>query len=281
MQHHRKVQRRSGRAATRLAAFAALGVCLGGPAAAQEGNARYQVDMELVIAVDVSASMDREEFLIQRRGYAEAIRHPDVLRTIQAGALQRIALTYVEWSSPSWQNVVVPWQIVDDAGSASQFAAALESQPLQIGRGTSISEAITFSARQLRSNQYRSNRNVIDISGDGPNNFGRPVAAARDEAVASGIVINGLPILIEPSPTVPDIARYYAECVVGGAGSFVLPVSRIAEFAETIRRKLVLEIARLSEARIVPVQAAPPVDCLAGEKMRERYADPYYPGLGG
>lgn len=247
--------------------------------AAQEPRASISVDMELVIAVDVSASMDREEFLVQRRGYVKAIRHPDFLRAIQAAGFQRIALSYVEWSSQSWQKVIVPWQVIEDDASAGAFAAALERQPLDIGRGTSISAAIDFGTALLQSNGYDSNRSVIDISGDGPNNFGQPVAAARDAAVSSGVVINGLPILITPSPTVPDVAEYYSDCVIGGPGSFVLPVKRVEEFAESIRRKLIMEIAGLPKATVVPVAAAAPVDCLAGEKMRERYADPYYPGL--
>ena len=240
--------------------------------------ANRQVDMELVIAVDVSASMDREEFLVQRSGYVEAIRHPDIVSAIEAGGLRRIALTYVEWSAP-WQKTVVPWQVIDGAESAEAFAAALEAQPLDIGRGTSISAAIGFGTVQLQSNGYDSGRSVIDISGDGPNNFGEPVTTARDEAVENGVIVNGLPILIAPSPTVPDVAAYYSDCVIGGPGSFVLPVKRIEEFAEAIRRKLIREIAGTAESAIVPVSAAASVDCLAGEKMRELYADPYYPGL--
>jgi hypothetical protein len=241
--------------------------------------ANLQVDMELVIAVDVSASMDREEFLVQRSGYVEAIRHPDILRAIQVGRFRRIALTYVEWSAQSWQKITVPWQVIEDEASAAAFAATLEGQPLEIGRGTSISAAIGFGSALLESNSYDSNRSVIDISGDGPNNFGPPVAAARDEAVADGVVVNGLPILIKPSPLVPDVAAYYADCVIGGPGAFALPVKNIKEFAEAIRRKLILEIAGRVDATIVPVAAVASVDCLAGEKMRERFADPYYPGL--
>jgi hypothetical protein len=237
-----------------------------------------EVDMELVLAVDVSASMDREEFLVQRSGYVEAVRHPDVLRAIQAGRYRRIALTYVEWSAQTWQKITVPWQVIQDEGSAAAFAAMLEEQPLEIGRGTSISAAIGFASGLLESNSYKSNRSVIDISGDGPNNFGGPVAAARDEAVADGVIVNGLPILIKPSPLVPDVAAYYSDCVIGGPGAFVLPVKSIEEFAEAIRRKLIMEIAGRVDAAIVPAAAAV-VDCLAGEKMRERFADPYYPGL--
>ena len=267
------------RATKRLLVLAAFGLSGASHVAAQEHIAPLPVDMELVLAVDVSASMDREEFLVQRSGYVEALRHPDIVRAIQAGGLHRIALTYIEWSSPSWQKVVVPWRVIDDATSAAEFAAALERQPLDIGRGTSISEAIAFGVGQLRSNRYNSNRRVIDISGDGPNNYGHPVVPARDEALKRGIVINGLPILIKPSPLVPDVVAYYSHCVIGGPGSFVLPVNQIKEFVEAIRRKLILEIAGRWKATIIPIQGAPPADCLAGEKARKRFADQFYPGL--
>lgn len=235
--------------------------------------------MELVLAVDVSASMDREEFLVQRRGYVEAIRHPDFVRAILSGDLRRIALTYVEWSGPGWQKVVVPWRLVKGGDSANAFADALATEPLVVARGTSISAAIEFGAALLESNGYDGSRRVIDVSGDGPNNYGAPVAEARDAAVAQDIVINGLPILIRPSPIVPDIVRYYFDCVVGGPGSFVLPLRRAEEFSLAIRRKLILEVAADPPARIVPAALEEPTDCLIGERMREIYADPYYPGL--
>jgi hypothetical protein len=259
----------------------AFAICASSTALAQgaERAAALSVDMELVLAVDVSASMDRDEFLVQRRGYVEAIRHPDILRAIQAGRHRRIALTYVEWSAQSWQKVTVPWQVIKDEASAAAFAATLEEQPLEIGRGTSISAAIDFASALLESNSYESGRSVIDISGDGPNNFGEPVVAARDEAVTGGVVVNGLPILIKPSPLVPDVAAYYTGCVIGGPGAFALPVKTIGEFAEAIRRELIMEIAGRIDATIVPAAASAPADCLAGEKMRERFADPYYPGL--
>jgi Protein of unknown function (DUF1194) len=235
------------------------------------------VDLALVIAVDVSRSMDTEEFRLQRNGYVEAIRDPDFIAAAISGGERRIALTYVEWSGPLSQRIVVPWKLIDGAEAAEKFAAALEAEPPAIGRGTSISGAIEFAAVLLEANGYEAARRVIDISGDGPNNYGPPVAAARDLAVARGIVINGLPILIRPSPIVPDIARYYSDCVIGGPGSFVLPVRRVEEFAEAIRRKLILEVAGAPAANIFAVAA--PSDCLIGEKARERYSDQYYPGL--
>ena len=165
------------------------------------------------------------------------------------------------------------------AESADAFSSALAEQKLVLARGTSISAAITFSAALLRVAPFDTVRKTIDISGDGPNNYGRPVQQARDEAVAEGIVINGLPIIIAPSPTVPSVSRYYAECVIGGPGSFMLPVRNRDEFKLAIRRKLILEIAGRRSDRIIPVAAEAPVDCLAGEKLRQRLADPYYPGL--
>ena len=209
-----------------------------------------------MIAVDVSGSMDREEFVLQRRGYSEAIRHPNFIAAIRAGPNQRIAVTYVEWSGTRQQKVIVPWRVIDGVETAEIFTAELDRQPLVIARGTSISAAVTFSAELFQANAYESERQVIDVSGDGPNNYGPPILEARDGVVESGIVINGLPILIRPSPLTPDIVRYYSDCVIGGPGSFVLPVRRVAEFALAIRRKLILELVGASHHRIIPVQAS-------------------------
>jgi Protein of unknown function (DUF1194) len=245
----------------------------------QESDGLVPVDLELVIAVDVSASMDREEFLLQRGGYGAAIRHPDFVRAVLAGEYRRIAVTYVEWSGRNWQKVVVPWRLIDGPDSAEAFSAALSERPLVLARGTSISTAVSFSTALFEANGFSGTRRTIDISGDGPNNYGAPVTESRDDAVGQGIVINGLPIVIRPSPTVPDLVRYYTDCVIGGPGSFVLPVREKAAFALAIRRKLILEVAARQRAGIVPVSAEEPADCLIGEKMRETYADPYLPGL--
>ncbi len=257
-----------------------LAVALLSAAAAQAQNlgGAVPVDLELVIAVDVSASMDREEFLLQRSGYKEAIRHPDFVRAILAGDHRRIAVTYVEWSGRRWQKIIVPWRLIDSPGSAEAFSAELDKQPLILARGTSISTALSFGAALFEANDFAGDRKAIDISGDGPNNYGRPVTEARDAAVANGIVVNGLPIVIAPSPIVPDLARYYAECVIGGPGAFMLPVTKAEELALSIRRKLILEVAGRFPAGVVPVAAEAPVDCLAGEKQRALVA-PYYPGI--
>jgi hypothetical protein len=184
----------------------------------------------------------------------------------------------VEWSSRRLQQTIVPWRMIDGIESATAFARELESQPIESERQTSISAALRFSASLFVANGYDGTRRAIDISGDGPNNSGPPLAPMRDRIVAQGIVINGLPILIRPSPLYPAMDRYYADCVIGGKGSFVLPVRALEEFAEAIRHKLLLEIANRSAGRIVPVQAREPVDCLIGETLRDLYA-PHFPGL--
>ncbi|MGF7006522.1 DUF1194 domain-containing protein [Aminobacter sp. BE322] len=238
------------------------------------------VDVELVLAVDVSRSMDSEEFALQRAGYVEALRHPDFVEAVLAGRYRRIAVTYFEWAGTVRPESTVPWQIVDGPASAAAFAARLEARPFGGYRGTSISGAVAHGADLLRNNAVESWRRVIDVSGDGPNNAGPPVTLARDAALAQGIVINGLPILIRPSGTVDDLDRYYAECVIGGSGSFVLPIRDIAEFATAIRRKLILEVSG-TDAPPLPVkaEAAPAGYCMAGERDRRIYSDPYYPEL--
>jgi hypothetical protein len=244
-------------------------------AAAADGT---PVDVELVLAVDVSRSMDTEEFAQQRAGYAEALRHPDFLRAILTGANRRIALTYFEWASTVRGETVVPWQIIDSAESAEDFAAKLETRPSDTYRGTSISSALTFGTSLFEENGLDGWRHVIDVSGDGPNNIGVPVKMARDVAVSRGITVNGLPILIRPS-TLVELDRYYAECVTGGPGSFVLPIHASSEFATAIRRKLILEVSGLVEAPVIRAEAEAPVDCEKGERDRRLYSDPYFPQL--
>jgi Protein of unknown function (DUF1194) len=237
------------------------------------------VDVELVLAVDVSESMDRDEFAVQRAGYVRALRDPAFIRAARSGPSGRIAVSYFEWAGSIRATSIVPWQIIDDTQSALHFAAQLEARPFNAFRGTSISGALAFGVSMLAANGFESRRLVIDVSGDGPNNFGPPVAAARDAAVARGVTINGLPILIRPSPLFPAMDRYYAACVVGGPGAFVLPVRAVLEFATAIRRKLILEVSGAPEAPIIPVAGEPAVDCLLGERARRATSDRYYPEL--
>jgi hypothetical protein len=238
------------------------------------------VDVELVLAVDISRSMDPEEFALQRAGYVAALRHPDFINAVRAGNHGRIALTYFEWAGTVRHETQLPWTVIDGAETADAFAAALEKIPVRSFRGTSISGALVYGARLFDGNAFEGDRKVFDVSGDGPNNVGLPVVAARDAALAKGIIVNGLPILIRPSYTVRELDRYYSECVTGGPGSFVLPIRHASEFATAIRRKLILEVGGAPPAqRVIPVQAVEPMDCERGERERRLFSDPYLPQL--
>ncbi|TIL25126.1 MAG: DUF1194 domain-containing protein [Mesorhizobium sp.] len=245
------------------------------------------VDVELVLAVDISHSMDEREFALQRAGYVEALRHPDFIKAVRSGVKGRIALAYFEWAGTVRDDALIAWQVIDNAESANAFADKIEARPFRSFRGTSISGALAFGAKLLGGTAFDATRRVIDISGDGPNNIGMPVTTTRDAAVANGIVINGLPILINPSPSFSHLDQYYAECVTGGPGSFVLPVYAASEFVTAIRRKLVLEVSGVADPWADPkadhgtirIDAATPVDCLQGERGRRFFSDPYFPEL--
>ena len=234
-----------------------------------------EVDLELVLAVDVSNSVDQGENVVQRSGYVEAIRHPDIWAAIQTGILRRIAVTYVEWAGPDKQRTVMPWRLIDSADAARVFAAALARPPIFFtrGTGTSISGALAHSADLFRANRFDGLRQVIDITGDGPNNRGRPVAAMRDAVVAQGITINGLPLMLRPSPTFVAVDRYYRDCVVGGAGAFVLPVFDPDQLILAIRHKLVREIAERHGrpgGLSTPAQGEIRADCRTGDQPPSR-----------
>jgi hypothetical protein len=237
------------------------------------------VDLELVLAVDVSRSMDPDEAALQRAGYVDAIRHPDFIKAVRSGANGRIALTYFEWAGDVREESVVPWQIIESPESAVAFADRIVKRSYGGFRGTSISSALTFGTAIIEGAEYQEARRVIDVSGDGPNNIGAPVEAARDIAVSAGITINGLPILIRPSPTFTHLDDYYADCVTGGPGSFVLPIYAASEFATAIRRKLILEVSGDMPAPSVIPAATGQIDCLRGERDRRLYTDPYFPEL--
>jgi hypothetical protein len=245
------------------------------PAAAQT-----PVDLELVIAVDVSLSMDLDEQHLQRDGYVAAFRDPELHAAIAEGGEGRIAVTYVEWAGASWQQVIIPWTVLDGPAAARAFADRLEAQPITRERLTSISAALYFARGLLATSGFAAQRRVIDVSGDGPNNSGSPVPAARDQLVEDGIVINGLPIVLKAAtPTfldLPDLDAYYGACVVGGPGSFMIPVKEVDGLKAAIRRKLILEISGLTPPlRPIPVQAAGAgsYDCLIGEQQWRWYLD--------
>lgn len=253
----------------------AISVALARPAAAQQDEA---VDLELVLAVDVSLSMLRNELEMQRKGYAAAIVHPSVLDAIARGLHRKIAVTYFEWAGDSSQRTIIPWTLIASADDARAFSEALTASRLSGMRRTSVSAAIDHAAKLFSSNGFAGLKQVIDISGDGPNNQGRPVDQARDDAVAAGLIINGLPLMTHNSSPfgsfdIPDLDAYYANCVIGGPGSFVLPVNDWDQFAEAVRRKLVQEIALGREwdaataPPVVRIATEPAHDCLVGERM--------------
>ena len=208
------------------------------PMAAAAPESR-QVDLALVLAVDVSRSINDTRYDLQRDGYALAFRDPAVIAAITDNAQHGIAVTFVEWSGAGEQSQVVPWTIITDRVSSEGFAAAVGDAERRFAGWTSISDALDFSAALLHDGQISARRHVIDVSGDGSNNNGRPVADARDEAVAAGITINGLPILtIEAT-----LDGYYQANVVGGPGAFVVPTANFENFAKAIQTKLIKEIA--------------------------------------
>lgn len=243
--------------------------------------AQTSVDLELVIAVDVSLSMDIDEQRLQRDGYVAAFRDSEIHKAITSGGHGRIAVIYMEWAGPVSQNVVVPWTVIDGAAAARAFADKLEAVQISRARLTSISAALKFSQELFATSAVKGLRRVIDVSGDGPNNAGEPVVPVRDELVASGIVINGLPIMLHTAVTtafdISDLDQYYGNCVIGGTGAFMVPVRQLAEFASAIRRKLLLEISGVEiPARITPAQNVSPnegYDCLTGEKRWRWYFD--------
>jgi hypothetical protein len=209
-------------------------------AASAPAAAQTAVDLQLVLAVDASGSVNQYRFELQKQGYVAAFRHARVLQAIRSGGHQAIAVTMVQWTGPALQVQVVEWRAVGDEESAANFAAAIERTPRQLfGGGTSISGAIDYAMTLFPTIPYRGGRRVIDVSGDGSNNRGRPAAQARDEAVAAGVVINGLPILALE----PNLDRYYRDHVIGGPGAFVIATESYETFAEAILKKLVTEIA--------------------------------------
>ena len=218
------------------------------------------VDLLLVLAADVSRSIDDTEFELQRKGYAAALSDPRVLKAITGGANRAIALSFVEWSGSGEQKVVVDWTVVRDGEDAGTIAQQILVAPRSFLSRTSISEAIDFSVAQLGQAPAAAERRVIDISGDGTSNAGRLVTDARDEAVGKGITINGLAIInTQTRPgfqmhTAPPggLPNYYRENVIGGPGSFLLVVENFDSFTDAMTRKLVSEIAGIS----APTRAA-------------------------
>jgi Protein of unknown function (DUF1194) len=239
--------------------FAAILAAIVAPAAAR---AAEDVDLLLVLAVDVSRSIDATKFQLQRDGYAAAVADPRVLEAIRSGRTGRIGLTFVEWSGVGAQKVVIDWTTIGDSDSAKGFGDRLLEAPRSFADRTSISGAIEFAMGQFDKAPFAATRHTIDVSGDGTNNAGRDVALLRDEAVAKGITINGLVILSDnpmswnPDHTNPPggLANYYRNNVVGGPGAFVLVAENFNSFGQAIIKKMIAEVAQAHEPR--PLRAA-------------------------
>ena len=231
-------------------------------------------------AVDVSYSMDPEEQQLQREGYMAAITSREFMQALKAGMHGKIALTYFEWAGSHHQQIIVPWRLIDGPESADAFSADIGRARYTRQSRTSISSALLFSAPLFEGSGFRGIRRVIDVSGDGVNNNGPLVTVARDEVLAKGITINGLPILLKrPNASTMDIDQldiYFEDCVIGGPGAFVIPIRERNQFREAIRTKLVLEVAGLQpKGRVIPAQArAPRVSCTIGERLwQERWGN--------
>ena len=257
-------------------AVLALGL---GAFAATDLAADEPVDLEIVLAVDVSGSIDKVEGQLQREGYIATFLDSRVAAAIRAGYLGRIAVTYFEWAGFGHNKIIAEWTVIDGADSARAFARVLAEAPIETARRTSISGAIDFAVPLFDGNGYSAPRRVIDVSGDGANNFGRLVNHARDDALAAGVTINGLPVVNpRPSPfgrpSLRELDLYYESCVIGGPGAFYVVAESFKEFPRAILRKLILEIAgrgpvRGSNFGVVPAQydgrTVPPCD--VGERL--------------
>jgi hypothetical protein len=220
-------------------------------------RAAEQVDLLLVLAADVSRSVDSGKFQLQREGYAAAVSDPHVLDAIRSGRTGRIGTTYIEWSGLGSQRVVIDWTTISDAETAKGFGDRLLEAPRSFADRTSISGAIEFAMSHLARAPFESQRRTIDVSGDGTNNSGRDVSLARDEALAQGITINGLVILSEtplawnPDHTNPPggLDNYYRNNVIGGPGAFVLAAQNFNSFGEAIIKKMIAEVAEAEPPR--------------------------------
>ncbi len=238
--------------------------------AQQAADPPEEVDVALVLAVDVSYSMDLDELALQRNGYIEAFRSKQLHDAIAKGAVGKIAVTYFEWAGDNFQHVVKPWTILETPQSAIAFAEELGEAQTRRGRRTSISAAIDLSVQLLEQSNVTAIRKVIDISGDGANNDGRPVTAARDDAGAKGISINGLPVMLKQASyfDIDNLDQYYEYCVITGIGAFVIPIRERQQFVDATRTKLVREIAEAPpEALVQKAQARPRTSCLSGERQ--------------
>jgi hypothetical protein len=235
------------------------------------------VDVELVIAVDVSYSMDPDEQALQREGYVLAFTSKEFLQALRQGAHGKIAVTYFEWAGQSDQKILMPWRVIDGPESADAVAAEIARAPYRRASRTSISGALRFAKPLFDDSGYKGLRRVIDVSGDGANNAGPLVEITRDDVLAAGVTINGLPIMLKRPYTgtmdIENLDEYYEDCVIGGPGAFVIPIREREKFIEATRTKLVLEVAgRQPDPQIVPTASRARVSCTIGERLwQERW----------
>jgi Protein of unknown function (DUF1194) len=214
------------------------------------------VDLQLVLAVDVSRSIDEVEAELQRRGYIEALTNDRVLDAILSGEHKRIAICYTEWAGTHYQMVVIDWSLIDSAGAARRFADKLAEAPRTSQSWTAVGAALAFAGQRFDNSGYRSKRHVIDISGDGRTNDGPPAELVRDKLVAQGIIINGLPVMMNRTnfgrPPDTGLDKYYEENVIGGPGSFMISAVNFDDFGRAVRTKLIREISGLDASRPIP-----------------------------
>lgn len=238
--------------ATRRSIAAFLAAITGGVAFIAPVRAEIEVDLELVLLADATGSIDEDEIRFQRQGYAEAIADPAVLRAIGNGLLGKIAVTYIEWADASSQQIVADWTVIDGPDSARTFADAILAPPrLAYGRNA-IGAALLFGKSQIDGNAYSGLRKVIDLSADSANNWNGPsIFEARQQIVDAGMTINGLAVLCRSCSGQPisyDLEQAFKDTIIGGPGAFVVTAENAQEFAQAVRRKLVLEITGLGTA---------------------------------
>jgi hypothetical protein len=261
------------------------------------GGATFDVDLELILAVDVSDSMSREELQLQREGYVSAFRDPRIAGAIGSGEFGRIAVLYLEWGGSDHHHLLTPWTLLatskdteafadrlarepiatvsSPSNRAMSFGKSLDQAPITTTTATSISASLLFALDMFRDRHFRGNRQVVDVSGNGTNNSGPPLAPVRDLLVSEGVTINGLPLAWSTADSADSITsfgksfleRYYEECVIGGLGAFSVVVNDVSRFQEAVRLKLVTEIAkRETLTRPASFELAPrtQIDCSGG-----------------
>jgi hypothetical protein len=261
----------------------AAGIACSGPVSSQTNlrPASEYVDLALILAVDVSRSMDFDEQRVQRDGYVAAFRSAELHQAVRSGLYGRIAVAYMEWSSAYYQQVLVPWTVIGTSEEINAFADQLDHVPITTDSRTSISHALQYAHNYFRMVPATPDRRTIDVSGDGANNDGLSLIPIRDRIVADGVTINGLPIVIRPSNLFGPAGNiwlddYYRACVTGGPASFVIAVNEVKGFAAAIRRKLILEIVGIAP-EVMPVASprSPNVDCNAADQQRN-FNDPLF-----